>query len=162
MSKKLKILAIAAGSALLAVIVALVCRVDDWGRDLSTNSAETSPDAEDPTLRTLKLPAAPNEVAAAIADWAGRENAWVLKEITNEQEQGLVVALIHTTRWLGFQDDVRVVLAPSETGKAETGTTVDVTSQSRIGKGDLGQNPRNIRELLRALRELGLGNATGR
>lgn len=39
---------------------------------------------------------------------------------------------------------------------AQDGARLELTSASRMGKGDLGQNPRNIKELLRAVdREVG-------
>ncbi len=58
---------------------------------------------------------------------------------------------VRTTPLFRFRDDVTVrVHADGD------GTRAEVTSASRIGKGDLGQNPRNIKELLRAVdRETG-------
>lgn len=39
---------------------------------------------------------------------------------------------------------------------APHGARLELTSASRVGKGDLGQNPRNIEELVRAVdREVG-------
>jgi uncharacterized protein (DUF1499 family) len=49
-----------------------------------------------------------------------------------------------------FKDDIWVTLAPGET---EGTTIVQVRSQSRLGRGDLGQNPRNIKELLSRLEQ---------
>jgi len=53
------------------------------------------------------------------------------------------VYLVRTTRLMRYKDDVMVTLK-----RVGNETSVDVFSRSRVGKGDLGQNPRNIRELL--------------
>ena len=66
---KRKNLALSALVLLLAAISALIWRVDDWSRDLSTNYAETSPEAKDPTLRTLELASSVDEVRTAIAQF---------------------------------------------------------------------------------------------
>jgi len=58
---------------------------------------------------------------------------------------------VRTTRVFRFRDDV--VLRASPEGE---GTLLHATSASRVGRNDLGQNPRNLEELLGALdRELG-------
>lgn len=46
-----------------------------------------------------------------------------------------------------FTDDLQVVLRQSGAGH----TLLDVRSASRVGRGDLGENKRHIRQLLRAL-----------
>lgn len=50
------------------------------------------------------------------------------------------------TRLWGFTDDVTIRLE-----ETTDGTRVHARSQSRIGKGDLGQNRRNLQELFVAL-----------
>ena len=56
------------------------------------------------------------------------------------------VRAVRTTPLFRFKDDVTVrVHADGDGARAE------VTSASRIGKGDLGQNPRNIKKLLQAV-----------
>ncbi len=51
------------------------------------------------------------------------------------------------TRLFRFTDDVTIRLEP-----IPSGTRVHARSQSRIGKSDLGQNRRNVKELFDALR----------
>jgi uncharacterized protein (DUF1499 family) len=46
-----------------------------------------------------------------------------------------------------YRDDIRVQIEP-----AAEGTRLSAESRSRVGKGDLGQNPRNLRELLDKVR----------
>ena len=53
---------------------------------------------------------------------------------------------MHTTRLLGFEDDVTVTVEAHGAG-----SLVNMRSRSRVGRGDFGQNARNIRELQSAL-----------
>jgi uncharacterized protein (DUF1499 family) len=53
---------------------------------------------------------------------------------------------VRTTRLFRFRDDVRIRVYADGTG-----SRAELTSASRIGKGDLGQNPRNLKELLEAV-----------
>lgn len=53
---------------------------------------------------------------------------------------------VRTTRLFRFGDDVKIRVHPDGTG-----SRAELTSASRTGKGDLGQNPRNLKELLRAV-----------
>ena len=59
-----------------------------------------------------------------------------------------VILATRRTRGFGFIDDI--VLRIEATG---TGIRVHARSESRVGKGDLGQNRRNLLELIRTLRK---------
>lgn len=137
----------------LAVVGAVALQIDDWSRDLSINRAETSIDASDRSLQSLELPATIEEVREAIARFVEQSGAWAFSEKNGGGEDAsdadgvVVVPLVRTSRLFRFADDVSVFLQP-----VESGTCVDVVSQSRVGKGDLGQNPRNIRTLMQVLR----------
>jgi len=52
-----------------------------------------------------------------------------------------------TTRWFGFKDDIVVRIRPTDTG-----SRVDVRSESRIGGSDVGTNAARIREFSRLIR----------
>lgn len=54
-----------------------------------------------------------------------------------------VINATRETRLMGFIDDITINITP----ETEFVTRVDVRSASRVGKGDFGQNARNIREL---------------
>lgn len=54
---------------------------------------------------------------------------------------------VRTTRIFRLEDDVYVRVEPAESG----GAHLTLTSASRVGRNDLGQNPRNLKELLAAL-----------
>ena len=109
-----------------------------------SNFAATSPAATDPRLRprVLKFPpsAASDRVAGAIAAIRG----WRVVG----RDDGVIQAT-RTTRVLHFVDDISILLEP-----AAGGTAVSARSASRVGRGDFGQNRRNLGELWQAL---GLG-----
>lgn len=117
--------------------------VDDWNRDLSTNQAATSPDHPDTRMRCLVLPLEIGDAAELVRSRASGLSGW---SIASNSSPNHVIRLERTTRWLRFVDDITVTLTT-----VDGGTRVSISSRSRIGKGDLGQNPRNIRELLRAV-----------
>ena len=128
----------------ISVAVILLLTVDDWQRDLSTNVAQTRVDHPDPSLRCVVLPvdsiaaaAQVRAVAAGLTGWREPQPAESAEELRFER----------TTRWFRFVDDITVQLTPTEGG-----TRVSASSRSRVGKGDLGQNPRNLRELFGPLR----------
>jgi hypothetical protein len=142
----------------LAFLGIVASQIDDWSRDLSTNRAATSAAAGNRLLRSLELPVSPADVRAAVQQFAAQKSAWTVamddgheKLSDDDRAAGRIDAPIRLVRtsWLfGFADDVQVFLQPTEVG-----TLVDVVSQSRVGNGDLGQNPRNIVELMQALQK---------
>lgn len=68
-----------------------------------------------------------------------------------EASSGGAVQAVRTTRLFKFKDDVAVKISGSG---EESHATFE--SASRVGNSDLGQNPRNLRELFAAVdRELG-------
>ncbi|MDQ3428709.1 MAG: DUF1499 domain-containing protein [Actinomycetota bacterium] len=88
-------------------------------------------------------PIAPDRLLAAF----GRAVETLPRWNAGSSEEGEVRA-VRTTRLLRFRDDVKVrVLAEG------AGAGAELTSTSRIGKGDLDQNPRNIKEPLRAVED---------
>jgi uncharacterized protein (DUF1499 family) len=86
-------------------------------------------------------PVDPERLLAAVRRAVEELPRWGLGDPAGDE-----VRAVRTTRLLRFRDDVtaRVSLAPD-------GARLELTSVSRVGKGDLGQNPRNIKELLRAV-----------
>lgn len=122
--------------------------VDDWSRDLSTNFAETTPLAGDEHLRPTFVPLPPQEAADLIRQAAATLPRWTEQnEVDETGSQGAVLLeFVRTTPLMRYRDDVKVRVA-----EADGGSLIHVQSKSRVGKGDLGQNPRNIRELLGAV-----------
>ncbi|WP_203545363.1 DUF1499 domain-containing protein [Candidatus Laterigemmans baculatus] len=124
----------------------VVLSIDDWSRDFVTNRAQTEATGADPTLRPLRSSHSPAVQAERIAAWVESQPHWSVG--AESSSEGIIsIDLVRRTRWLRFRDDIQVTLTPTTDG----GSLLEATSQSRIGKGDLGQNPRNLRELLTAL-----------
>lgn len=138
--------AIGAAVAVMAGAATVAIQVDDWGRDLTTNVAETARAATDPDLRPLTVALAPPATADLVASVGGALPRWTLAA-RRSTDSTIVLDFIRATRIFRFRDDVTVTV----TGRGDH-SVVTARSASRIGTGDLGQNPRNLKELGRALR----------
>ncbi len=108
-------------------------------------SAYDGPEAADaqrrayPDLVPLPLAVSPAEAMTRAAR-AARSLGWTIVE-SNPLEGRLEAT--STTFWFRFTDDIVVRIRP-----VQTGSTVDVRSKSRVGRGDLGANARRIRAFL--------------
>ncbi len=94
------------------------------------------------TARTYPVQA--EKLAQTIEEAAGELNDWSLESST-----GTEIRASRKTR-LGFTDEVTIRLTPSPAG-AHTNTHVAFHSASRVSVWDLGQNKRNLKELLAAI-----------
>ena len=123
------------------VLLLVALQVEDWSRDLTTNSAALDEQSVDVTLRPLELPELLPVVSRAIDEALPSLPRWQVVE--KKQGTGFVEwRATRTTPLLRFVDDI-LVRAESH----DFGTRVTAESRSRVGRGDLGQNPRNLREL---------------
>lgn len=128
-------------------IVVLSLYVNDWSRDLSTNHAETTQNNPNPLLHPLTIPGERDSATAIVTNAIVQLDNWSIESITTEGKRTIIHAT-RTTKLFKFTDDIRVYL-----NDVDDGVQVTATSQSRVGKGDLGQNPRNIAELMKRVRE---------
>ncbi len=112
----------------------------DW---LTKNIYVTTPGNPDPFFRPRKYAKSKEEVAEVVQEVLGSLTRW--KVVEYRENQGRIHAT-HATL-LRFVDDVNIYVVQGLDGT----TKLEIISQSRVGKGDLGQNKRNIRELLSAL-----------
>jgi len=163
------------GYVSLAVTVTIVGKIlwsiDDWGRDWTNNYAQLQDDASNPDLRPLCFSATPDAVREWLLAWVETAPLWSVQSEERAERSGasgpdsvdespeqsrIVIHLTRRTRWMRFVDDIHVILQPTSTDSPESPnqfeTRVWAESQSRVGKGDLGQNPRNLIELSRGLR----------
>ncbi len=62
------------------------------------------------------------------------------------------IEAVRSTRFLRFEDDVRIRISGSVSGSGEKSEAV-FESASRVGHTDFGQNRRNLKELLAAVDE---------
>ncbi|MCH1438122.1 MAG: DUF1499 domain-containing protein [Rubripirellula sp.] len=124
------------------IMLSVFSKIDNWKRDLTTNQARLSIDAADEQLRPPLVKGTPTEVAKQIVSWVDQQGRWTI--VSQQQiENGVEIKLTRTTSIMRFIDDIDVVLRTEGDS-----TRVQAQSQSRIGKGDLGQNPRNLKELV--------------
>jgi uncharacterized protein (DUF1499 family) len=113
----------------------------DW---FTRNWADTD-EGRHPDLRPPELPLPPDRALARVREAVGALPRWRVEGV---DEAARVVRATRRTRLWKFVDDVTVRLEP-----AAGGTRLHARSQSRVGKGDLGQNRRNLLELFRAVRQ---------
>lgn len=135
-----------------AIVVAkILLSVDDWSRDWTRNTAELSSDSADESLRPVRRSESLADAQAAVEAFVSQSPGWDLASVVQGPE-GTKFHLTRTTRWMRFVDDVKVYLNSETSAAGDVVTVITATSQSRVGKGDLGQNPRNLRELAKFLR----------
>lgn len=128
------------------VLLKVLSGIEDWRRDFTTNRAATRANHPDPRLRPISAPLPPADLAA-LAEAAGAAVPGFAFTGRAEEGTALILRFVYTTPWMRFRDDVTLRIVPEGTG-----ARLDAESRSRIGKGDLGQNPRNLRALLGAIR----------
>lgn len=134
-------------SAIVIFLITLVLlQVDDWGRDFAENHAETSSEAKDPLLRPRQVSEPLETVENRVRETARSIPRWDFVERKTWDSGEVWLYYTRKTMVFRFVDDVIIKLIPVD----ENSTRVELESQSRIGKGDLGQNPRNIKEFTRA------------
>jgi uncharacterized protein (DUF1499 family) len=131
-------------SVVIALLTIAALYVDDWRRDFTTNYAATSDDPQSP-LAALHSDLSPTELANRTAAAVATLPRWRLTQ-RDAEGQEVTLHFVHTTRLARFVDDITVRISPHENG-----SILQAESRSRIGKGDLGQNPRNLRALLEAV-----------
>lgn len=144
------------GGSLLVVVLAalaiLLSQVEDWNRDLSINWASTSDNSPDQRLQNIESDKPRAELVATVKEAAASLKNWQFVEEqggSGAAKMGVTeLHLVRSTKLMRFKDDVHVKLTTGEEGK----TIISAESRSRVGKGDLGQNPRNLRELFAAIR----------
>lgn len=125
-----------------AVVTALAVALTTWPL---INDVETGKTPEYPDLRVKEYAASPERVAKALEAALGKLPRWEIVGSGHGQASHSIQA-VHTTRVFRFKDDVGVRI-----WREGEMTRLTVRSKSRIGRGDFGQNARNIRELLAAL-----------
>lgn len=113
--------------------------VEYGGQEVAAQQREAYPEIQ-PLMLDL-----PPEQAFQHALNAARGMDWEI--VAADSAEGRIEATDELF-WFGFKDDVVVRLAP-----ADGGTTIDVRSKSRVGRGDLGVNARRVRNYLESVRE---------
>jgi len=137
--------------AVLPLAIWLFATVDDWSRDLTTNHAATSPSAKQPSLHPIVSERSREELADVVVDAAQKLKGWTLA--AREESKGeITIRLVRTTALMRFKDDITVHIRAAENQPPPSRSEITAESRSRIGKGDFGQNPRNLAELMDKIR----------
>jgi uncharacterized protein (DUF1499 family) len=144
--RRLGILMTALFGLILLVVISLAWQVEDWGRDLKVNRAQSIEEADDVALRPMNLDGNVAQTVDLVQTVASKLPRWRWIETREVEQAGAELHFTRTTALFRFVDDIYVTISPDATG-----SRITLVSQSRVGKGDLGQNPRNIRELISAL-----------
>jgi uncharacterized protein (DUF1499 family) len=110
---------------------------------LTRNWADTDEKPGYADVRPLDLPVPPAEALARVERAAASLPRWRVEAV--DAAAGTLHATRRTRLWR-FIDDVTVRLEPTPAG-----CRLHARSKSRVGKGDLGQNRRNLLELFAAL-----------
>jgi uncharacterized protein (DUF1499 family) len=113
-------------------------------RWLTRNWADTDA-GDDATLAPPELPVPPEAAVHRLRSAVLHLPRWRIE--ASDLQAGTLHA-VRATRLFGFRDDIHVRLEP-----VAGGTRVHARSASRVGKGDFGQNRRNLLELFAALRK---------
>jgi uncharacterized protein (DUF1499 family) len=110
---------------------------------LTKNVYVTSPRDPDPFFRPRKYSQNKSEVIQVVMDTVNSLQGWKFEE--HKEIQGRIRA---THRWfIGLGEEVNIYVVQGLDGI----TTVEITSQSKAGKGDWGQNKRNVKNFFTAL-----------
>jgi uncharacterized protein (DUF1499 family) len=111
---------------------------------LTRNWADTD-EGGDPALAPPDLPLPVGEALARVEAVIGTLPRWRVESV--DRGANVIRATRRSFLWR-FIDDVTVRLEPTAGG-----CRLHARSQARVGKGDLGQNRRNLLQLLRAVRQ---------
>ncbi len=148
-SKKTKTsMSVIIAGVVLTILTIICLQVDDWSRDWTQNTSETDPAAKDVDMRPVATGLSTPEFAELVIAAMKDIPRWKLMDQTSDGDDRTKLDFVHSTFLMRYKDDIAVEIV-----KTETGSTLYAKSQSRIGKGDLGQNPRNIKELISKVRE---------
>ena len=99
----------------------------------------------DPALAPPLIPMPISTALELVEQILSAFSLWTIESVDREQ---FTLHATRRTRIMCFVDDIRIRLE-----EVPEGTRLHARSQSRVGKGDLGQNRRNLLELFRTLKK---------
>jgi uncharacterized protein (DUF1499 family) len=114
-----------------------------WYHPFTRNWADTD-QGDDPSLAPVDIPLPLAQALVHVEDAIRHLPRWRLESV---DAQHCTIHATRRTRIFSFVDDVTIRLEPTEQGT----TRLHARSRSRIGFADLGQNRRNLKELLQFL-----------
>ena len=96
-----------------------------------------------PDIQPLVLSTLPDETFDR-ALMSARKLKWNI--VATNRSEGRIEAT-DTTFWMGFKDDIVIRIAANDTG-----SRLDIRSESRVGKGDFGKNADRIRKFFKVFK----------
>ena len=127
--------------ALLVLAVCVVWAAVGWPR---INDVQTGHTPEYPDLRVHEYATSPEKTAQAVKEVLGRLPRWTLVGV-GQGPGGHSIQAVHQTAFV-LKEDITI-----QVRREGARTRVNVRSRSQDVPWDVGQNARNIRELLAAL-----------
>src|SRR6266516_6732196 len=127
--------------ALVLLALGAIWAATAWPR---INDVQTGRNPEYPALRVHEYAASPEKVAQAVKEVLGHLPRWPLVGV-GQGPGGHSIQAVHETAFV-LKEDITIQIR-----REGARTRVNVRSRSQAGPWDLGQNARNIRELLAAL-----------
>ncbi len=119
---------------------------------LTHSGAETRPNHDDPELRTRTYERSPRQMFAIAIEAVDRLHRW--KTVERLPDVG-VIRCEARAPLSPFIDDVTITIGSGDS----SGSTVDVASKARLGKGDLGVNRQHVLAYIASL-DKGVLNTT--
>ncbi|NNE66393.1 MAG: DUF1499 domain-containing protein [Pyrinomonadaceae bacterium] len=112
------------------------------------NVAVTAPDGGSKQLVTRVYKGTPDDVKKTAKEVIGQLTTWGGSwKITDETDGGSELRIKAEVPVVVFTDDLEVIIKERSPGQV----SVDVKSQSRVGKSDFGENARHVRKFLAAM-----------
>ncbi len=115
-----------------------------WLDGFFKNWADLAENDPDPKLRPVSLPMPPAYAVPRVVEILKGLTRWKVE--SSDPTTGTIHAVHITILWR-FRDDIHIRIEPRGNG-----SRVFAHSQARLGKGDLGKNAKNLRELTDALK----------
>ena len=115
---------------------------------LTTHVAETIEGSPFPELRPRRYTRDADSLYRTVQEAVTRLPRW---EIAATDDTARTVQAVVTSRIFRFKDDVTITVVPEPGGHP----VVQVRSESRVAKGDLGTNTQHVLDLYAMLEELG-------
>ena len=128
--------------------------IDDWSRDFTSYAASTSPASVDPGLRPFESTRPLEDMVDGVGQAARRIRNWESVGPPTQLPNGVELRFVRTQRLLRIKDDI--VVRIEDRGERRV---ITAESRSRLGLGDLGRNPRNLRRLRAELADVLQGAA---
>jgi len=116
-------------------------------KGLFRNWVCTKPDAGNPDLRTRLYAGGPKKIFNHAKDLAAKRRGW---KIVDADVDAGILKIEARTLVFRFVDDVVIRVNPAAGG----GTSLDMESRSRVGKGDFGTNARRVSKFLKRMDEI--------